>query len=345
MIVSQSLQAKDVSEAMNVVHDLAGKYHSVENTKFLTDLSINAHTLPLGIRKFINEFRLADGVPAVAILSGFPVEQDRIGQTPAHWDRRSDVIPTVPEEMYLMLCGAILADVFGWATLQGGYLVHDILPIKELECEQIGGSSKEALYWHTEDAFHPYRADYVGLMCLRNPDNTETTIGTFDPEELDDDIVDLLFQPRFFIRTDESHTEAHQGRKDFWHDQDKSKLGQAYERRQEANQEPVMVPILRGSRTRPDLCIDPVYMDNISTDPEADRALKTVIEAIERNMFDVSMSPGDVLFLDNTRVVHGRNSFNARYDGSDRWLKRIYLTRDLSKSRDARGGPSARLIF
>ncbi|MGW3067931.1 TauD/TfdA family dioxygenase, partial [Streptomyces sp. NPDC001130] len=36
----------------------------------------------------------------------------------------------------------------------------------------------------------------------------------------------------------------------------------------------------------------------------------------------VSLSPGEVLVVDNDLVVHGRVPFRARYDGTDRWLKR-----------------------
>ncbi|TBO54789.1 oxygenase, partial [Streptomyces kasugaensis] len=36
----------------------------------------------------------------------------------------------------------------------------------------------------------------------------------------------------------------------------------------------------------------------------------------------VSLRPGEVLIVDNDLVVHGRVPFRARYDGTDRWLKR-----------------------
>nr|WP_245689833.1 TauD/TfdA family dioxygenase [Streptomyces chattanoogensis] len=36
----------------------------------------------------------------------------------------------------------------------------------------------------------------------------------------------------------------------------------------------------------------------------------------------VSLAPGEVLVVDNDLAVHGRVPFRARYDGSDRWLKR-----------------------
>ena len=36
----------------------------------------------------------------------------------------------------------------------------------------------------------------------------------------------------------------------------------------------------------------------------------------------MSLSPGEILVVDNDLVVHGRVPFQARYDGTDRWLKR-----------------------
>ncbi|QMU70179.1 hypothetical protein GXP74_20055 [Streptacidiphilus sp. P02-A3a] len=32
----------------------------------------------------------------------------------------------------------------------------------------------------------------------------------------------------------------------------------------------------------------------------------------------VVLEPGDAIFLDNYRVVHGREPFQPRYDGTDR---------------------------
>jgi enduracididine beta-hydroxylase len=56
------------------------------------------------------------------------------------------------------------------------------------------------------------------------------------------------------------------------------------------------------------------------------------------------LEPGDMLFVDNFRAVHGRRPFSARFDGRDRWLKRINVTRDLRKSRRVRGSRESRVI-
>jgi hypothetical protein len=38
----------------------------------------------------------------------------------------------------------------------------------------------------------------------------------------------------------------------------------------------------------------------------------------------VILEPGDMLLLENRRTVHGRDPFEPRFDGTDRWLLRLY---------------------
>jgi enduracididine beta-hydroxylase len=51
------------------------------------------------------------------------------------------------------------------------------------------------------------------------------------------------------------------------------------------------------------------------------------------------------VFVDNYRAVHCRSSFAARFDGTDRWLKRVNVARDLRKSRNARATAASRVLF
>lgn len=59
----------------------------------------------------------------------------------------------------------------------------------------------------------------------------------------------------------------------------------------------------------------------------------------------VGLAPGDCVFIDNFRAVHGRKSFRARYDGTDRWLKRLNITRNLRGSRAWRPAADNRVIY
>ncbi|MGH3157019.1 MAG: TauD/TfdA family dioxygenase, partial [Streptosporangiaceae bacterium] len=83
--------------------------------------------------------------------------------------------------------------------------------------------------------------------------------------------------------------------------------------------------------------------------PAGDRlgrhAYEILCAALEARLTEVVLRPGDVLFIDNFRTVHGRRPFRARYDGKDRWLKRINITRDLRKSRAHRLASGSRVIY
>jgi alpha-ketoglutarate-dependent taurine dioxygenase len=102
--------------------------------------------------------------------------------------------------------------------------------------------------------------------------------------------------------------------------------------------------VLFGSEDRPYLRLDPYFMDPLTEDPEAQKALDAMIAEIDSRLASVVNRPGDVFIADNYRLVHGRKPFHARRDGRDRWLKRINIARDLRKSRSWREAPDSRVI-
>ena len=53
---------------------------------------------------------------------------------------------------------------------------------------------------------------------------------------------------------------------------------------------------------------------------------------IDQKKEGILLEAGDLLIVDNRRAVHGRNQFQAYFDGYDRWLQRGYVTRNLQES-------------
>ena len=104
------------------------------------------------------------------------------------------------------------------------------------------------------------------------------------------------------------------------------------------------VPILIGTPDSYYIRIDPYFMDSLDHDEEARTALDKLVNSIDARLNQVVLQPGDICFIDNYKAVHGRESFRAKYDGTDRWLKRINVTRDLRKSRGSRSHAASRLI-
>src|SRR6185436_2999157 len=222
-------------------------------------------------------------------------------------------------------------------ALEGAAVVHDIVPIKEHESEQLGSGSKEELTWHTEDAFHPFRGDYLGMMCLRNTDQVPTTFATIDTSELDARTLGLLFEPHYTIRPDNSHLSKHRM------SPADNGLTAAHERIDEMVARPEKIPLFYGSPEAPYFRLDPYFMDP-PEDPAAREALEKVIRLVDSRLENLLLEPGEVCFIDNFRAVHGRRPFKPRYDGKDRWLKRINITRDLRRSRTARPSSEARAL-
>jgi Fe(II)/alpha-ketoglutarate-dependent arginine beta-hydroxylase len=333
------LDAAEVSAIRALLAELTSRYGSAEDEGFLRNVSVFAHELPRRVRVFLNDFKQLEPAPGVCVISGYPVEDARIGPTPQHWKTKGGVSPTLAEEMLFLLFASALGEVFGWATQQGGRLIHEVLPIKGDEDRQIGTGSEQTIWWHNEDAFHPYRGDYVGLMCLRNPDRVPTTFASVDMLELDPEVARTLSEPRYTIRPDESHGAADGGH----HGADDDTLKGAYRHVEEMLNNPRPQPVLLGHPRSPYLRLDPYFMP--PGDEVSQRALDSLIREIDSKLSEVVLRPGDFLFVDNYRAVHGRKSFKARYDGADRWLKRINVTRDLRKSRDSRETSHSRVIF
>jgi alpha-ketoglutarate-dependent taurine dioxygenase len=100
--------------------------------------------------------------------------------------------------------------------------------------------------------------------------------------------------------------------------------------------------MLFGDPQKPYIRLDPYF--TMPVDDEAGAALNALAKTVDDNLQEVVLKPGDCFFIDNYRIVHGRRAFKARYDGTDRWLKRINLTRDLRKSQGARAGCEMRVM-
>jgi Fe(II)/alpha-ketoglutarate-dependent arginine beta-hydroxylase len=283
---------------------------------------VHAAELPRRLRAFAEEFRLAENAGAV-LVRGLPVDPRRVGPTPL----TVDVAPegTATEDRMLVLLSTLLGDVFGWAAEYGGRVVHDLVPLPGHETDQSGTSSDTVLGWHTDEAYHPMRADYLVLLCIRNPDDVPTSVSVPDVDNLSPAARELLLSRPFRIAAESSHAPEHEpgAAGGDWAD----------------------VRLLFGHPDDPYVIFDAGYTDLSDADPAAQAAFDEFRRSCDTgSTASLALQPGDLLMVDNLRCVHSRGSFSARYDGTDRWLKRTYVTRDLRKSRAARHHASSRTV-
>ncbi|MEV6948652.1 TauD/TfdA family dioxygenase [Streptomyces sp. NPDC051172] len=235
------------------------------------------------------------------VVRGLFAEFTDLGPTPLHW-RETDRQRCAPLDIALVLVAAQLGRVFGWTDQQDGRIVHNIVPSPGCEELQIGSSSTTPLAWHTEDAFHPDRADLLLLACVRNPDGIGSRLSTVASAGLSERAVDLLLKPHVVILPDDS-----------------------YEDDGAAQQEPIGMSTLWPRNDSLGLRYDPSYARLLTDDAAFRCAYEELGQALEEGSFVVPLSPGDLVIIDNDAAVHGRTAFEPRYDGTDRWLKRILV--------------------
>jgi L-asparagine oxygenase len=67
------------------------------------------------------------------------------------------------------------------------------------------------------------------------------------------------------------------------------------------------------------------------TSPDAHEAIDALRQVVSRVDLHRSfrLGAGDLLVVDNRKCAHARSRFEARFDGSDRWLQRVYVRRSL----------------
>lgn len=338
-----ALSAADNRALEPVLAELANEFDTIENPELMRQAHRLAGALPAQLVQFLEDFRLREPA-ALCLVSGLEISEERLGATPGHWRDSQYGSPAFPQEIFFLLCASVLGDVFGWATQQDGRIMHDVLPIEGHELIEIGSNSLQHLSWHTEDAFHPCRGDYVALMCLKNPDSVATVM--CDAADIDWSAADVeaLFEAEFTQLPDNSHQaqNAAQSTGDPTIDRLRAR---SFRLIQSWNEHPVKRPVLFGDRHDPYMALDPYHMKTDDWPPRSLRAFQGLCDQIEASMKDVRLQPGDIAFIDNYRAVHGRKSFRARYDGTDRWLKRLNITRNLRQSRAWRPAADNRIIY
>ncbi|MBY8851239.1 hypothetical protein K7G98_24000, partial [Saccharothrix sp. MB29] len=99
------------------------------------------------------------------LVRGLPVDPARLPPTPA---RPGSVqrTATVPASS-AVLVALHLGEPMAFREEKSGALVQDVVPVPGME-ETQGNAGSVPLTMHVENAFHPDRPDYVGLLCLRN---------------------------------------------------------------------------------------------------------------------------------------------------------------------------------
>ncbi len=264
------------------------------------------------------------GEGGAVVLRGMAAADMSPAPTPPSWSNASPQDTAEWNAMLLLIASAI-GNAFGWEGQQDGRLVHDIVPSKGHEQEQTGASSTVTLSPHTEDAFHPGRANLLLLACLRNDDAVPTVLSSVRHTELSPADRALLERPTLPILPDDSYSPSD---------------GPG------ATAPPEVATLWNGDEGL-GIRYDPAYTPLEQADPAYRAAYDRLSAELDRVAVDVTLQAGEVLVIDNDVAVHGRQPFRARYDGTDRWLKRVSVRQPSAErpaAEEAEHGYGQRLV-
>ncbi|MEU9782992.1 TauD/TfdA family dioxygenase [Streptomyces phaeochromogenes] len=318
-VVVHDVTAEERTEIVALAGTLTGPDHPLVDTPQWLSAALNASSLlPRTLLHALRAFRHDPGPQGTLLLRGLPVVAgEQLPPTPGV----PNSVEPVPTTAAAVIATVMLqlGEVIAFRNEKHGHLVQNVVPVPGHEVSQSNAGSV-LLELHIENAFHANRPDYVGLLSIREDPTGDAKLCTSSIRRalplLDADVLQVLAEPRF--RTDAPPSF---GARDGDGDGARS-----------------VHPILQGDLADPN-----VVVDFAATHPQDDMA-KIAMAAL-RDAFVTTMSAhrlqvGDLAVVDNRVTVHGRTSFVPRYDGSDRWMERVYAHLDNRRSRVDRPGGS-----
>ncbi|PBC83959.1 MULTISPECIES: TauD/TfdA family dioxygenase [unclassified Streptomyces] len=286
----------------------SGVVDSAEWLAAARDVSVR---LPRRLRSAAREFRHHAGPDGVLLVRNLPVPEG----LPATPTRPGSVQRTASPAAAAMAAVMLqLGEVIAYRSEKSGALVQDVVPVPGRERQQSNAGSVR-LQLHTENAFHHHRPDYVGLLCVREDPTGDARLCTASIRRalpmLSRDARQVLSEQRFMTEPPPSFGGS-------------------------GSVPPPVHSILRGAPEDPDVLVD--FASTHPLDDGARRAMEELRTAFGRATHALALSVGDLAVVDNRLTVHGRTSFAPRYDGTDRWLHRVYAVADHRRSRAGRPG-------
>jgi L-asparagine oxygenase len=263
--------------------------------------------LPEAVLRSCHRFRNHGNRHDVLLLRGALPSSYGLGPTPISATSPRDETANLCA-LYLLAVMNMFGEPFTFGDLYDGRLVQDVVAAQGKENAQTSEGSESFLEWHVEDAFSSDRCDYFGLLCLRGDPAAATILAPARALVLPDEARKVLMEPRYTVLPDVAHGENPEPQTD--------------------------VAVLTGTHEAPEIRFDPVYMS--PTDPaddEARIAFECLTEAVKAAAIGYVLRPGDLLVVDNRRVVHARTPFPPRFDGSGRWLLRAMVCSSLPRHR------------
>ncbi|WP_406510556.1 TauD/TfdA family dioxygenase [Streptomyces sp. NBC_00212] len=312
-VTSRELDPADTDACERLARTLCtGGIDQVDSPEWVERARDAWEDLPLRLRREVRRFRRHSGPNGTLLIGGLPVDQAALPPTPTvsgSVQRQATISAAV---LTMVACG--LGEPLAYLAEKSGALVQDVVPVPGQETFH-GNAGSTPLSFHTENGFHPHPPDYVVFLCLRADHDRIAGMRVAGIRQalplLTPASRQALFTPEFRTTPPPSFGP-------------------------DAASGPDAKPraVLSGAAEDPDIRMAQLVTTPLT--PRAATALSEFGRACEATARTLRLTPGDLVVIDNRVTVHGRTAFHPRYDGSDRWLQRTYVTTDLRRSRDHR---------
>ena len=285
-----------------------------ENTSaFLQKATLLGMYLPEDLRTFIHNFKSGKLKNDIFIIKNLPVDKDIT--TP---DKNTFF---VGENTKLSRCQAIINQCVGemvaYEAEAHGHLFQDMVPNKLLKDSQTSLGSNTELELHTEQAFSDVKPDYLSLACLKGDMHAKTyylhlnyilkNISIEERELLENKLWNIGVDLSFVMNGCSSEERG-------------------------------PLSIIQNNQ----LVFDQDLMKG--TTLQANELIKKIIDIYYKNREHYILKTGDLLILNNNKLVHGRSDFQAKFDGTDRFIIRSFIINSLDKIKNKTKDTNDRIV-
>lgn len=221
-------------------------------------------------------------------------------------------------EKILYSVGRCFGEVFAFKEEYSGAKIKNIFPRKDVSTYDNNNYGAHLLNLHTEVAWANFRPDYIVLLCINNANDggIPTDIISIDTlrQKMSTDDLDRLQHPEFRIGIPEMF---------------RSSVNETYHWTQ---------PIPLVEKTGMDLRIRANMSFVRSFKTRYASTLSRLQQICEKYSTPITLKTGDVLVINNNKALHGRRAFNAKIDGSDRWMQQVYISGQMENYRGELSG-------
>lgn len=306
---SITLGLEDIRTNESVVREIKAKVNKPIEEKIFSCAALYAQEFPRTLRNFFHDFTAFEIADAITIKTGEFFDSSS-ADTPTDYEEQS--LDYVYNDLQIVhaLMSTLIGTPVGYSSQRSGRRLNNIIPTQNLE--SIPNSSSGSKYnfgFHTEDAFHEFKGDYLGLVCIRNNEGAVTSFVSINEMKLTPLLKATLFKSDYVI----GHNPIHQ-------------LPEGHKVSKNS--------VLYGSWERPYMRIN--VNNTHGVDRNAQYALEEFVDAMNAARERVVLETGDFFYLDNLYTAHARDAYSPNWGSRARWLSRFIVSKDIRKSTAAR---------